>query len=160
MADKIYFDSHCSCPSSAPGPDQSAVQRPQAASFGDMLSAAKRQVAFSAHAKARLAERGISLSEQTLARLGTAIDQLAGKGARESLVYLDGTAFVVSVPKRTVITAMDGRTNDNIITNIDSAAFNSLELDLRETPGRRTTDAPHTHSFASRWRGKKGSTLS
>ena len=82
-----------------------------------------RQVAFSAHAKARLAERGISLSEQTLARLGTAVDQLAGKGARESLVYLDGTAFVVSVPKRTVITAMDGRTKDNIITNIDSAAI-------------------------------------
>ena len=41
----------------------------------------------------------------------------------ESLVYLDGTAFVVSVPKRTVITAMDGRTKDNIITNIDSAAI-------------------------------------
>lgn len=124
MADKIYFDSQLLLPIQRAGTrSRPAVQQSQAASFGDMLSAAKRQVAFSAHAKARLAERGISLSEQTLARLGTAIDQLAGKGARESLVYLDGTAFVVSVPKRTVITAMDGRTNDNIITNIDSAAI-------------------------------------
>ena len=124
MADKIYFDSQLLLPIQRAGTrSRPAVQQPQAASFDDMLSAAKRQVAFSAHAKARLAERGISLSEQALARLGTAVDQLAGKGARESLVYLDGTAVVVSVPKRTVITAMDGRTKDNIITNIDSAAI-------------------------------------
>ena len=36
---------------------------------------------------------------------------------------MDGTAFVVSVPNRTVITAMDGRNQENIITNIDSAAI-------------------------------------
>lgn len=88
-----------------------------------MLAAAQSKITFSEHAKTRLAERGIAISEQSLAQLGRAVDELAGKGARESLVYLDGTAFVVSVPKRTVITAMDGRAKDNIITNIDSAAI-------------------------------------
>ena len=69
MADKIYFDSQLLLPIQRAGTrSRPAVQQPQAASFDDMLSAAKRQVAFSAHAKARLAERGISLSEQALAR--------------------------------------------------------------------------------------------
>ena len=50
--------------------------------------------------------------------------RLAQKGARESLVYADNVAFVVSVTNRTVITAMDGKSeNNNIITNIDSAAI-------------------------------------
>lgn len=124
MADKIYFDSQLLLPIQRAGTiSRQETRRPQATGFSDMLAAATSQVTFSAHAKARLAERGISLDTQALARLGTALDELAGKGARESLVYLDGTAFVVSVPKRTVITAMDGRAKDNIITNIDSAAI-------------------------------------
>ena len=68
-------------------------------------------------------ERGIELSEESLQKLDTAVSDLDRKGARESLVYMDGTAFVVSVPNRTVITAMDGRNEENIITNIDSAAI-------------------------------------
>ena len=124
MAEKIYLDSQLLLPIQRAGTiSRQETRRPQAAGFSDMLAAATSQVTFSAHAKARLAERGISLDTQALARLGTALDELAGKGARESLVYLDGTAFVVSVPKRTVITAMDGRAKDNIITNIDSAAI-------------------------------------
>ena len=48
---------------------------------------------------------------------------LAAKGARESLVLMDGLALVVSVANRTVITAVGtDRMTDQIFTNIDSAA--------------------------------------
>ena len=49
---------------------------------------------------------------------------MAAKGARESLIYMNDLAFVVSVKNRTVITAMDGPSaKENIFTNIDSAAI-------------------------------------
>jgi flagellar operon protein len=48
----------------------------------------------------------------------------ASKGARESLVLLDQTAFVVSVPNRTVITVVDKENlKQNVFTNIDSAVI-------------------------------------
>ena len=59
-----------------------------------------------------------------MARLQTAVDKLAQKGARESLIYMQEVALVVSVANRTVITALEKTQGaDNIITNIDSAAI-------------------------------------
>ena len=76
----------------------------------------------SAHASDRLARRGIALAEEDIARIGGALDQAERKGARESLVVSDGVALLVSVPNRTVITAMPIHEADtNIFTNIDSA---------------------------------------
>jgi flagellar operon protein len=49
---------------------------------------------------------------------------MSKKGSKESLIYLDDIAMVVSVENRTVITAMDGsNAKKNIFTNIDSAAI-------------------------------------
>ena len=49
---------------------------------------------------------------------------MAEKGAKESVIYMNDTALVVSVANRTVITAMDGSSaKENIFTNIDSAAI-------------------------------------
>ncbi|MBQ1867392.1 MULTISPECIES: TIGR02530 family flagellar biosynthesis protein [Selenomonas] len=94
------------------------------ASFGDILSEVQKKVCFSHHAWNRLQERNINLSDTDLAKLDDTVDKLAQKGARESLVYMKDVALVVSVTNRTVITAMDGtRGNENIITNIDSAAI-------------------------------------
>lgn len=46
------------------------------------------------------------------------------KGIRESLVIVDSLAFIVNVPNRTVVTAMDRtESNDNIYTNIDGAVI-------------------------------------
>ena len=79
---------------------------------------------FSHHAQQRLLERHLNFSPADLARLGEAVDRLAAKGARESLVYLNDAALVVSVANRTVITAMDGTSaRNNIFMNIDSAAI-------------------------------------
>ncbi len=86
--------------------------------------AASAPVHFSKHAKARLQSRGIELQESDLERISKAVDQLEGKGARESLVLLDDTALIVGVPKRTVITAMSrDEALGNLFTGIDSAVL-------------------------------------
>ena len=100
-------------------------------SFQDFLQSAQEkesakdaEIAFSVHAQNRLQERNINLSHEDLARLQSAVDKLAQKGARESLIYMQEVALVVSVANRTVITALEKlQGTDNIITNIDSAAI-------------------------------------
>ena len=81
-------------------------------------------VRFSGHALERVQRRGIDTSPQTLARLDGAVERAAAKGARDSVVLLDGTAFVVSVANKTVITAVDAQSmREHVFTNIDSAVI-------------------------------------
>jgi flagellar operon protein len=81
-------------------------------------------VKWSAHAAARLVQRGISLTDTQLARLETAVDKAASKGSRDALVMMDDTAMVVSVKNKTVITALSmSQARENVFTNIDSAVF-------------------------------------
>ena len=66
----------------------------------------------------------LPVEKSGLQKLDDAVDKMAQKGARESLIYMNDMAFVVSVANRTVITAMDGKSaRENIFTNIDSAAI-------------------------------------
>jgi flagellar operon protein len=79
---------------------------------------------FSAHAKERLSLRNINLSAEDLNRMNDAVNKAASKGARQSLLVMDNQAFIVSVPNRTVITALDGGSmKENVFTNIDSAVI-------------------------------------
>ncbi len=79
---------------------------------------------FSRHALARIQRRGITLDASTLGRLSEGVGRAASKGSRDSLVLVDGTAFVVSVNNRTVITAVGAEhMKDNVFTNIDSAVI-------------------------------------
>ena len=76
----------------------------------------------SGHAQTRLQSRGIELGPAEWDRVMEGVDRAAAKGARESLVLLDGTALVVSVRNRTLITAVDAASaRENVFTNIDSA---------------------------------------
>ena len=78
----------------------------------------------SGHALQRVRRRGIEVTQATLARLQNGVERAAGKGARESVVFVDSTAFVVSVRNRTVITAVDrDHMKDHVFTNIDSAVI-------------------------------------
>ncbi len=87
-------------------------------------AAAKAGIKFSGHAQTRLASRQITLTEGDMAKLGDAITRAQAKGARESLVLMDKAALVVSVPNRTVITAVArDDMKENIFTNIDSAVL-------------------------------------
>jgi flagellar operon protein len=79
-------------------------------------------VKLSAHAQQRLDARGISLDDTQLARLGEAVGRAEAKAGTRSLVLLDDLAFIVSVPTRTVITAMD-EPREGVFTNIDSAVI-------------------------------------
>lgn len=81
-------------------------------------------VKLSAHAAARLRESRRQLTPQEMSRISQAVDQVKAKGGRESLFLIDNLALVVSVPNRTVITAVSGeRMRENVFTNIDSAVI-------------------------------------
>jgi len=93
--------------------------------FRDILEIEQHRVAgnlkLSAHAQARMAQRDILMSPQDLEQLGQAVSKAESKGARESLVLMHDKGFIVSVPNRTVITALDQRQlRESIVTNIDS----------------------------------------
>jgi flagellar operon protein len=95
-------------------------------SFADVLKRTSGQepLHFSKHALERVQRRGIALDPSTLGRLHEGVGRAAGKGSRDSLVMVDGTAFVVSVPNRTVITAVGSEhMREHIFTNIDSAVI-------------------------------------
>lgn len=79
-------------------------------------------VRFSKHASQRLETRNIQLSSEQSARLEDGIMKAQEKGIKESLVLVDSLAFIVNIPNKTVVTAMDQTdAQTNVFTNIDGA---------------------------------------
>jgi flagellar operon protein len=104
-------------PKAAPGGRSFAAELTEAAGGAKPLQ-------FSRHALDRVQRRGIELDGSTLKRLNEGVSRAAGKGSRDSLVLVDGTAFVVSVSNHTVITAVGSEhMKENVFTNIDSAVI-------------------------------------
>jgi flagellar operon protein len=59
-----------------------------------------------------------------LGRLTDGVSRAASKGSRDSVVFVDGTAYVVSVANNTVITAVGSEhMRQQVFTNIDSAVI-------------------------------------
>ena len=82
------------------------------------------ELKFSKHAVNRLNDRNIALTDAQNVRLENGVKQASEKGITESLVLIDSLAFIVNVPNKTVVTAMDQtETNGNIFTNIDGAVI-------------------------------------
>ena len=82
------------------------------------------ELKFSKHASMRLEERHISLTTEQNERLENGVAKASEKGIKDSLVMIDSLAFIVNVPNRTVVTAMDQtEQQDNIFTNIDGAVI-------------------------------------
>lgn len=82
------------------------------------------ELRFSKHATMRLNDRHINLSEEQSERLESGVLKASEKGINESLVILDSLAFIVNIPNKTVVTAMDQSESDNnIFTNIDGAVI-------------------------------------
>jgi flagellar operon protein len=114
-----------------PGVGASARPRPappgqarQGPAFADVLRAKTEALRFSKHAIQRVERRGIQLEGELLRRLHAGVDRVAAKGGRDSVVFLDKTAFVVSVQNRTVVTAVDTEhMREQVFTNIDSAVI-------------------------------------
>jgi flagellar operon protein len=77
---------------------------------------------FSKHAQQRLQAREIQLMPEQNRRLESAVHSAASRGSRQSMVVLDGMAFIVNVQERTVVTALNaGHGSNTVVTNIDSA---------------------------------------
>lgn len=82
------------------------------------------ELKFSKHASMRLMNRNIQLTQSQNERLENGVKAASEKGINESLVLVDSLAFIVNVPNRTVVTAMDQtETTSNIFTNIDGAVI-------------------------------------
>ena len=94
-------------------------------SFQEILQSKSREtLKFSKHATVRLADRGIELTDAQLERLNDGAKKAGQKGIRDSLVIVDDLAFIVNVPNKTVVTAMDSReTEENVFTNINGAVI-------------------------------------
>ena len=108
----------------APGPSVAPALRPPSVAFDDVLAQKTGKLHFSSHALQRVERRGIGLGDEVLGRLQSGVDRAAAKGSRESVVLVDGTAFVVSIRNRTVITAVDQEhMREHVFTNIDSAVI-------------------------------------
>lgn len=110
----------------APAPTRpAATGGVDAGAFGQILRTQLDQVRFSGHALERLRRRGIEVDPATMTRLNDGVNKAAAKGAKEALVMIDQTAFVVSVKNRTVITAVGAdNMRDRVFTNIYSAVIN------------------------------------
>jgi flagellar operon protein len=86
-----------------------------------VLSRAGEGVNLSRHAQKRIDRRDLNLDPARMDRLNNAISRAAEKGARQSVVMLDGLAVVVDVPQRTIVTAMNtGGGQQRVFTNVDS----------------------------------------
>jgi flagellar operon protein len=102
----------------------SGGEKAQGSNFADVLKSKVEGLKFSAHASTRIKSRNIDLTPEIMNKLETAVSDAATKGAKDSLVLMKDLAFIVNIPNRTVITAMDGESiKDNVFTNIDSTVI-------------------------------------
>ena len=92
--------------------------------LAETLRASQGELRFSAHALERIEGRDLALTSEDMTRISEAVSEIARKGGREALVLTDRLALIVSVPNRTVITALPrGESGERVFTNIDSAAI-------------------------------------
>ena len=127
MIDSVLFPNpiQVKTPGTAQKPKNTAtadIKTPFASYLDEKLPA--QGVKFSQHAQDRLQSRGIKLSENDIQKLESAVNNVAQKGGKDSLIMLGDSAFVVSVKNRTVVTALDrDAMQGNVFTNIDSAVL-------------------------------------
>jgi flagellar operon protein len=129
MAAPSQIDPRIYSPPAAAHRQQSAGATAAGLSFAQELAHAQdgqgaQGLRFSNHAQKRLQTREISLSDDGLARLASAVEKAEKRGGRESLVLMDELAFIVNVPDRLVVTAIDPRSRgEGVFTQIDSVVI-------------------------------------
>lgn len=127
MVDQIFFPSPIQpIRTERPQPQKPTAGQTENSTFARVLDEKlpAQGVRFSQHAQDRLKARNITLSANDLANLEGAVDSVAQKGGKESLVMMGDSALVVSIKNRTVVTAMDRtQMKGNVFTNIDSAVI-------------------------------------
>lgn len=90
----------------------------------DTAAAGISPLKFSKHAAMRLQTRNINLSREQNERLESGVRKAGEKGIHDSLVIVDSLAFIVNIPNKTVVTALDkSEADESIFTNIDGAVI-------------------------------------
>lgn len=96
-------------------------------SFQEVLAQAANktaEISFTKHAAGRVAERSIELSSSGMERLEEGLRLAREKGLNDTLILLDGSAFIVSARNGRVITAMPSQElNGRVFTNIDGTVI-------------------------------------
>ncbi|EZH67251.1 hypothetical protein DH09_04770 [Bacillaceae bacterium JMAK1] len=106
---------------------------PEGNSFQTALQDAQKTnpITISKHAKTRIEERGITISDQDWLRVSEKVKEAHTKGINQPLVITDNAALIVSGKNHTVVTAMaQSEMNDRIISNIDGTIIVKPSLDL------------------------------
>ena len=120
--DQLYFPNPVQPVGKPRQPTKSQPTRPVGETAFSKVLDQTQGVKFSQHAQDRLKARNISFSNDQLKQLEGAVNSVAQKGGKDSLVMMGDAALVVSVKNRTVVTAMDrSQMKGNVFTNIDSA---------------------------------------
>lgn len=92
----------------------------------DQLAQTQREhgISLSSHAAKRLQERNIDIDSNEFFKLKDAFQKLQSKGGKDSLVITDKAAYIVDVPGKKVVTAIDkGSIESNVFTKIDSTVL-------------------------------------
>src|SRR5690625_1458932 len=99
----------------------SKKQRTSQKDFASLLTEAQK-VKVSKHAKQRMIERNIQISEDKWQDISEKMNEARMKGITDALVVTDNTTLVVSTKNNTVVTALlSEEANDKIFTNINGA---------------------------------------
>lgn len=106
-------------------PDRADSDR-SGSSFQEQLEQAQEtrteEIQVSRHARKRIEQREISFDAVEQRSVSEAMGQLSSKGAQDALLLRSDAAFLVNVPNRTVVTAMDrAEMAERMVTDIDSA---------------------------------------
>ncbi|PKL83964.1 MAG: flagellar protein [Ignavibacteriae bacterium HGW-Ignavibacteriae-3] len=105
-------------------PVSKKVGRESVSGFDAIFKEELEKVKFSNHALKRLESRNIQLSDNDLSKIQNAVEKAEAKGSKDSLVMMDKTAFIVNIPNKTVVTAIEvADSNESVFTNIDSVVF-------------------------------------
>ena len=110
-------------------PASEALKRNQitGASFKTLLDeqlAKNSPLTFSKHAKERVEQRGIALTDDLLSSLTNAVSKARDKGAKDVVIIDARQAFIVNIPNNMVITTItENEMRENVFTNIDSAVI-------------------------------------
>lgn len=104
--------------------DKSSVSKNNFDKFSDCLKKELSELKFSKHAQKRMISRKIDLTEIEVDKMDKAVKTAESKGVRETLIIMNGMAFIVNVPSKTVVTAFDNNAlKENVFTNIDGAVI-------------------------------------
>lgn len=107
-----------------------APKNKEGLSFSEVLNH-ENKLDFSGHAVKRLKDRLISMDQNDIERLEEAVGRAEKKGSKDSLVLDGDRAFLVNIPNKKVITAVDMmELKDKVFTNIDSTVLTKTITDF------------------------------